>query len=393
MPGKARTGQARDRKARVGATAGRRRAGRLASALAPVLALVLGACASPGLSYTARSPAGDPVAAAYRTVAVGYFSGPEGEWYTGAFETMLLGTQFDGGPWFIVHHPGAPEGTYEGHYSGQVDIVEIDVWDEMRTRQKCVEWDGLFDCEHRAEVLEACLEVEVAVAVTARLTDVGNGAIRFQQTYHGRAAEETCEEVEIVSGKYAGRRKRGDGHFGWLHDRFGAAADDLTVALVREALGDTLDSVRRDIAPRNGRARAPLVAEAVDPEVRADPRFAAALAAAGEGDAGRGCALFAVLGEAYPAAPGVRHNLGACAEAAGDTEAAEAHYAAALEALAVHPGGGEAEAILVRALGRISRLQLDAEALAAMPSLPAARPPASERDTLCSDCITSPPES
>jgi len=65
----------------------------------------------------------------------------------------------------------------------------------------------------------------------------------------------------------------------------------------------------------------------------------------------------------------------------------------ALEALAVHPGGGEAEAILVRALGRISRLQLDAEALAAMPSLPAARPPASERDTLCSDCITSPPES
>ncbi len=371
------------------------------AAAGPLLAglVLLGGCASPGLSYLARNPAGDPVAASYRTVAVGYFSGPEGGWYTTAFEDMLLGAQFDGGPWFIVHHPGAPEGAYAGHYSGQVDLPDVHVSEHMRTRRKCVEWDGLFDCEHRADVVQACLEVDVAVAVTVRLTDVGSGRVAFGETYHGRADEETCEDVGIVADGDAGRHGHdhdgpGDhGHgrheVGWRYGRFGAEADALTGSLVREALADTLEAVRHDIAPYHGRARAPLLAEAVDPEVRADPRFAAAVAAAGEGDAGTGCAMFATLAGAYPAAPAVQHNLGACAEAKGDADAAEARYAAALDAMALHPGAGEARETLLRALGRIERLQLDAGALARLPPLA----PVPATGPLCPDCITSEPES
>lgn len=369
--------------------------GRVASAQSTtVLAcLALGACATPGISYLSSVPAGDTAAASYRTVSVGYFSGPEGDWYTGAFETMLLTADFDGGPWFIVHDPGAPEGTYAGRYSGWIDLIDVDVDEYTRTKKKCVEWDGLFDCEHRAEVLQACIDVDVDVAVTTRLSDVGDGAIVFQETYHGRAGEHECDDIKIISGKHAGRREAGYGPFGHFHDRFGAPAGYLTHDLVREALADTLGDVRRDIAPFNARAKAPLVAEAIDPEAGADPRFASAVSAAEDGNTERSCGLWSSLVDAYPGAPGVRHNAGACAEAAGDLAAAQIHYATALDGMALFRRDGGTFDTLVAALNRISGLRQGNETLSRLGEANAVGGEPQGSTGLCQDCITPPDES
>ncbi|MEM7767371.1 MAG: hypothetical protein AAF253_07775 [Pseudomonadota bacterium] len=355
--------------------------------------LSLGACSTPGLHYQARNVAGVPDAAAYRTVSVGYFSGPEGDWYTSAFESMLLNADFDGGPWFIVHNPGAPRGTYGGRYSGHVDIIDVRVDEYTRSEKKCVEWDGLFDCEHRAEVLQACIDVDVDVSVTAKLVDIDDGAIIFQNAYHGRSDEHDCDDVKIISGKYAGKRKRGYGPFGHFHDRFGSPSGYLTHDLVQEALRETLSAIRLDIAPYNSNAKAPLLAEAIDPEVRADPRFAQAIAAAEEGDLDGGCRTWDVLLAAYPAAPGVRHNAGACAEAAGDLPRAQALYAEAVDGMAMFRRDGAAFDTLVAALNRISAVRNSDAQLSNLAGAAERGDNVLINPSLCPDCITLPLES
>ncbi|MEM0985640.1 MAG: hypothetical protein AAGJ32_05295 [Pseudomonadota bacterium] len=362
--------------------------GRIASVAA--LSLLAAACSTPGISYLARVPAGAPEAAAYRTVSVGYFAGPQGDWYAGALEGMLLNADFDGGPWFIVHDPAAPEGTYGGRYSGTVDILAVDVDEYTRTKKKCVEWDGLFDCEHRAEVLQACIDVDVDAAVRIRLTDVRDGAVVFYETYQGHAGEHDCDDVKIITGKYAGKRKRGYGPYRDYYDRFGGSSGYLTHDLVQQALRDTLSDIRLDIAPYNNRAKAPLVAEAIDPEARADPRFAQAVEAAGDGNQDMSCRIWTDLVVAYPQAPGVRHNAGACAEASGNLEAAQLLYAEAVDAMAFHRRDGDTFDRLVKALNRISSIRTGEAALSELVS---GGSDGTDGRPVCPDCITSGSES
>lgn len=360
---------------------------------AVVALLLVGACSNPGFSYNARVPAGDLQAARYRTVSVGHFSGPEGRWYTNAFESMLLSAQFDGAPWFIVHDPQAPKGTYGGRYSGVIDIADISVREYTKTRKECVEWDGLFDCEHRAEVLKACVDVDVEVSVTARLTDVPAGEIIFQDHYLGRASDHECDDVAIVSGKYAKKNRKGFGWFGQVFDRFGHQSDYLTEDLVYEALRDTLDDVRRDIAPFNARAKAPLVAEAIDPEVRADLRFTQAIAAAESGNRVISCELFGDLLASYPTAPAVAHNVGACAEASGDLARAQGHYAAAVEGMAFFRRDNQAYEVLLGARERIDAVRAGDSVLSQLTDEFRVHDGDLPSTTMCPDCITSEGES
>jgi thioredoxin-like negative regulator of GroEL len=135
---------------------------------------------------------------------------------------------------------------------------------------------------------------------------------------------------------------------------FGWEGDFLTPELVREALDDTFAKIRRDIAPRNASARAPLMAEPVDPEAGADPAFAQAVKAARSGDVFRSCTMWEGLHAAYPEAPAVMHNLGACAEASGNYERAQTLYAGAVEKARGPFSSGKGVAQLLESLERIS---------------------------------------
>jgi len=309
------------------------------------LVLMLGlatACTSPGLSYTARLTPDAIDTMAHRKVGVEPFSGPAGGWYAGQFESMLIGTQFDGAAWFTVDSPAqsAMPVSPSAVYSGSIQIIDHD-WDERhRTRSKCIEWDGLFDCETRVDVEEICFSESVRVSVTPRLTELANGTVIFSDTYQASASDEDCYETGVYDGAYNRRLKRKrrrhglNGHLAPIHfSSFSAPAD-----LVHAALKKTLGSVRQDIAPRQTRVKVNFLTAAINPEARADIRFEQALDQSKEDPLGA-CMLWSGLAETYQNAPAVLYNQAVCAEAAQDFAMAQSLYA---KVSALAPDYGEA---------------------------------------------------
>ena len=320
-------------------------------AAATLAGAALAACQSPGLTYDARLPAGDVAASSYRNVAVDGFRGPEGGWYSVRFENMLLDASLDGARWFSLSGPGAPPDAVSGIYSGWISIDRVDVHDYTESDTKCVEWDGLFDCETRIDIEKICYETEVEVSVSPRLVDTATGEVVYSRTHYGEADDTECFEHRVIgedSKKHRLKRRH------YPLPTFGWEADFLTPELVREALDDTFAAIRRDIAPYNASVRAPLMAEPVDPEAGADPAFAQAVEAARSGDVLASCTMWEGLYAAYPGAPGVTHNLAACAEASGNYARAQGLYAEAVEKARGPFASGKGIETLVRSLERIS---------------------------------------
>lgn len=300
----------------------------------------LAACATPGIDYETRIMPASLAAAETRTVQVERFRGPAGGWFADRFSSMLANATLDGEPWFQLadFRYGGPGDGPAGTYTGHIDIVDYSVTEYTQTVSKCTEWDGLFDCETREDVEELCVSESVSVSVTPRLIDADTGQIVFSNTYGGDAGRDVCDEDHYYSGG------------GFLGLSAGTPPRDL----IREALSETLRPIRNDIAPRNATVRAKFVREAYNPVVKADPRFEQAVKA-GTRDPFAACETWTAMAAQYPEAPAVIHNMGACAEASHDFEAAHGLYAQAAE-LSVKYGddGKTAPKAFVQSLRRLS---------------------------------------
>ncbi|WP_143435398.1 hypothetical protein [Henriciella aquimarina] len=318
------------------------------SIIAMAALCVVAACSTPGIDYAARLVPPNTAAVETRSVDVGRFDGPAGNWYEGRFEAMLANATFDGEPWFRIarYSDGTvPEGQRAGIYEGVIDITEYEAEEYTQTVKKCVEWDGIFDCEHREDVEEICLREEVEVAVSPRLVEYGTGEILFRATYYGHSSHESCDETY-----WHGRRgRRHDGHYSY--GLFGGVQPPQDMVI--DALADTLHQVRVDIAPRNTTLKAEFIDEAIDPVVRADPRFEQAVKA-GRDTPNASCMVWRDLRVAYPDAPAVTHNLGACYESAGDYLGAHTLYAEAAEQSSAISGAGQPDKAFRKALARMS---------------------------------------
>ena len=342
----------------------------LAGFIAAGAALV--GCASPDIDYTARIPAGADVVAEYRSVAIDRFSGPESSFFESAFSRMVSDAELDGLPWFeVTTSYDRPEAVFRGY----TDIDWIDEEHERNIVSQCVEWDGPFDCETRADFVEHCVRFTVSVTSTPELIDLGTGRTVWRDSYSGDADDRTCEILGRVdkvgdSGPAHGSRNRHGWSGGYGRYYGGYVIDEL----VREALAETLSAIRRDIAPYNSTATARLIDKAVDPEVRADPRFEYAVKAVKDDRFDEGCAVFAELANAYPSAPDVKFNMGACAEANGDYGGAQALYAEAVQSGVAMPD------IVAQALKRINSRRAGEREIESMiegPSEPQPSPEAS----------------
>ncbi len=315
------------------------------------------ACTTAGINYEARLMPESVAAAETRTVQVDRFRGPAGGWYARQFETMIANTVFDGASWFTLadFSYGVPGDVPAGTYTGHVDIDSYD-WNEYHhTTSKCIEWDGLFDCETRVDVEELCIEERVSVSAHPRLVDADTGEVVFSGAYGGDASRETCYETGVYDGvfdKKLKRKRRRHGLNGF--HSIGFAGLDAPAELIREALFETLRPIRNDIAPRNATVRATFITEALDPVVRADPRFEQALDISSK-DPFTSCAMWAGMAEEYPQSPAVIHNVGACSEASSDFQAAQGHYAKAAElSLSYSADGVTAGADFLKALRKLS---------------------------------------
>jgi len=315
-----------------------------------LLVAILAGCSTPGVSYQTRLMPASEAAAATRDVAVERFFGPAGGWYAREFESMLAHATLDGEPWFrladYAYEPIGPVGVY----TGDIDIVSHSFEDYTRTVKKCVEWDGLFDCETRAEVEEFCTTEHLEVRVSPRLIDSVSGTILFSGSYRGSAGDEICEEGSYP--KFGGRRHgRPVGVFGL--GKFGPPS-----ALLYDALADTLYPIRVDVAPRNATVKAVFVKEALDPIVRADPRFEQAVKA-GQDNPLYSCLTWEDLYAQYQTSPSVIHNHAACIEASGDFATAQSLFAKAADGAANYVVEKETARRFTNSLRRISNQRYD----------------------------------
>lgn len=337
------------------------------SLLASSCALVgMAACTTPGISYEARLMPESIAAAETRTVQVDRFRGPAGGWYARQFETMIANTVFDGEAWFTLADftVGVPGDTPAGTYTGHIDIDDYDWSEYHRTTSKCVEWDGLFDCETRVDAEELCVEERVSVSAHPRLIDADTGEVVFSGSYGGTSSRETCLETGIYDGEFNKKLKRKrHGHALFGYNPVSFVGFDVPADLVRDALFETLQPIRRDIAPRNATVRAKFITEALDPVARADVRFQQALDLSSK-DPFSSCAMWTGMAEEYPEAPAVIHNLGACAEATSDFQTAQGHYARAAElSVQYSTDGVTAGAEFLKALRKLSNQRADLEIL------------------------------
>lgn len=337
------------------------------SLFASTLALAgAAACTTPGINYEARLMPESLAAAETRTVQVDRFQGPAGRWYARQFEAMIANTVFDGQQWFTLadFSYGVPGDTPAGTYTGHVDIDNYDWSEYHRTTSKCVEWDGLFDCETRVDVEELCVEERVSVSAHPRLVDADTGEVVFSGSYGGSSSRENCFETGYYDGEFNKKLKKKRRRHGLAgYHSLGFAGLDAPADLVRDALFETLGPIRRDIAPRNATVRAVFVTEALDPVVRADPRFQQALDRSSKDPFGS-CAMWTGMAEEYPEAPAVIHNVGACSEATSDFQAAQGHYAKAAELSVQYSADGvTAGAAFLKALRKLSNQRADLEVL------------------------------
>lgn len=263
---------------------------------------------------------GFPQAAEYRDVAVGQFRGPAGNVAEAEFADMIEQVTLDGSYWFTL-----PSGDPAGIYEGRVDIESWDAETRFEREKRCVEYDGLFDCEHRAIVETECREETVEVVVTANLVDYRTNRLVFSQQQLGGANRETCVDVA----EYEDR-----GHdLGVWRDPHQSSYDpyNAPIGMVRDATVEAVRRFRNDIAPYYQTMRAEIMTDGLTPEAQNDPRFAAAVKATKNGNFMGACAQWDELGREWTHAPAILHNLGACAEARGDMATAQLRYARAAE--------------------------------------------------------------
>ena len=284
-----------------------------------LLPMLITACATPGYDYQARVAPNFPEAANYRDVMVGRFAGPAGGLAEAEFATMLEQIEVDGQYWFTLPPPELASGVYEG----RVDITSWDREVSFERDKQCVEWDGLFDCERREIVESECTEETVEVTLTLRLLDTDARTQVFTHERYGETGRETCIEI-------AQYPDHGEPLGSW-RDPIYSSYDpyDAPIGMVEEATIEAVHRFRQDIAPYYTTLRAEIMTEAVTPEAQNDPRFGAAVAATKRGEILGACAQWYELAKAWPQAPAVIHNVGACAEAQGDMSYAQAQYAEA----------------------------------------------------------------
>jgi len=221
----------------------------------------------------------------------------------------------------------------DGIYAGQVQISPPYVNETYHSYTTCVKKDEeTKKCIKQKEIEQVCLDYSIEVAATPQLLDVRTNQILHSKTYTASDSEQECFETGRVEYRIRrGPNDQGRGKFRFAYEDYEnpgyrPGGDYIIDRITASALNNTIWQARRDLAPYNREVRATILTDAENLEVRADPRFAQAV----DGIRGQNivfaCQTFADLAQDYDTAPAVLHNLGACAEANGDSAGAQAYY-------------------------------------------------------------------
>ncbi len=309
----------------------------------------LAGCASPGLEYLAPQPAGNPEAANLRRVLVMELVGPHGDEVAGSLSSMLVDAEFDGAPWFDVSlgprpaiWAGEPDiddavaygerRGVDGVWIGAVETWSDKSWPYRETRKRCVEWDGLFDCERREEYQVDCVDFDAEIEIYLTLVDVRNRAIVAQPKLRDTDSDKICHEVYGGGkGKKGKHRHSGSSeHFyGDYDDDFGGGR---LYQMERRMAVSLVKQLRTSIAPHYRYVTATLMETPSTPYTDLTVGFTAALEDAKAGRNAVACGRYEDLWVQYPDDASLAYNMGACAEMFGEYDDANTYYDKAYDA-------------------------------------------------------------
>lgn len=292
-----------------------------ASVLALVLAGLVAACATPGYDYTARAAPNFPEALNYTDVSAGRFDGPAGDIAGREFDALIRSAELQGRPWFVVPGADQPQGVYEGG----VDVTSYRGEIRLETERRCARYDGPFNCKREKIVEMECSRKIVDVQVTASLIDLAARRTVFTSAQGGTTEREDC--YDVIEYPYTDQITGTIGST--IYETYGNY--EAPYSMIADAVPAAVAQFRFDIAPYMATFRAEIVTRPLVGEEAGDARFAAAVKATRRGAFVGACAQWRELAQAYPDAPGIQHNAGACAEARGDLATAQSQYAHAAE--------------------------------------------------------------
>ncbi|MEQ9506018.1 MAG: hypothetical protein RLO80_07080 [Hyphomonas sp.] len=291
--------------------------------LAGSLALfgLITACQTPGYDYAGRAAPNFPEALNYTDVAAGRFQGPAGDLAEREFDALIRSAELEGRPWFGVINPDRPQGIYEGGVSVTSYRGEV----RFERERRCVEYDGPFDCERRGIVEQRCVKEIVDVTVDARLIDLASQGQVFASSRGGVTEREDCYDIAEYPDT-----DQSTGQYGPVeYETY--SPYDAPYGMIADVVPEAVAQFRTDIAPYIASFRAEIVTKPLVGEEAGDARFAAAIKATKQGNFMGACAQWEELAAAWPGAPGIQHNWGACLEARGNLADAHLQYARAAE--------------------------------------------------------------
>lgn len=300
------------------------------------IAVVLCACGTT-VQVQARFPANNAAAAQLRHVAVADFAGPEGDYFAGAFESMLASAEFDGQRYFTLVDGGSrghgSEARYaaeygrhvgaDGVYFGTLATADFDNYPYQEEESRCVEKDNDGKCIRKEKHHIPCMRRTFNMVVLPSLVKVRSG--------------------EVV---YSSRKSAGSETSWCRGDPQPISDNDMADGAMNRILAD----IRPDIAPYNTVLNATVI-EKTDGLSETDAKaFTAAVKAAGKGDLTSACNGWRDLERTNPAHPWTVYNLGVCSEANGDFPGALSRYE---RARTLSP---KADSDVTESIGRVNRL-------------------------------------
>lgn len=286
-----------------------------------VCGVLLTACAAPKVAITTLEPGSSTEAARLRTIAVFPFNGPGGVTMTAEVEAMLAGIRLGDKQYFQVvsrsdldkvfselklsisgdFHPedvvqvGMLTGA-RGIYTGQVTVRSVTDSRYQVERRVCNTTDGKGKCTGWGTKKIPCIRRTALLDVTPRLIEVQSGRVVFSELYREQREESGCKD---------------DGN------PLSAPEEMLS-----QAQQKILERMRKDIAPYYRTVEVRLLERTDGLQGSDQQAFDNALEFAKARRFERACSIWQQISEKNAETAALQHNLGVCAEANGDLEAA-----------------------------------------------------------------------
>jgi len=263
-------------------------------AAAAPLTLLSSPAVAESVTLTGRFPADYPEVSLLRRLAVDRIGGRDGAALELALERSLAAVSLDGAPFFTVVGGGDVDGVISGVASASVDTSDVE-----RERERCAEKAADGKCTRNEKYKVRCRQRIIDMTIDLRIVRTRDDKIVYSKGQPKRDERVSCPDE--------------------------GGTPPSTEQFVRDAISAAAATTAREIAPHDDRYTVRFYESRDRMDKAIGQRFKAAIKQT-KGDLPGACQAFADIDRDFPDHFAIAYDLGICAEARGDYEAAGAAY-------------------------------------------------------------------